>query len=375
MEDLETRVSVLQSHLDTMVACVQKNDTLLKQFQSLETRLLTLGTLSELIEHVLEDARIAFELANCWLLLCDPDESIRKFLQEAGFRGHDYPELIWSDDPEGLQKSFGRTGQIILGPGSLCLSSVSALESVAPPESVALIPLHRRGAYLGCLVLGGENRERFAPGMATDFLQRLGHVLAVCVENTLHYEQLRRTSLHDTLTGVNNRRFYEQRLEEELSRAVRQGDALSCLFLDIDYFKRINDTWGHQIGDQALIHVAGLIRDQLRGTDVLARYGGEEFVALLPTASEKKALEVAERIRRVVEVVPLSMGDQEPLAMTLSAGVSTFLPGDPVGGQPISGSVLVHAADQALYKAKKGGRNRVISGGILKGESVSVSAG
>lgn len=372
MDDLENRVSVLQSHLDTMIACVQKNDATLRRFQALESQLLTLSSLGELIEHVLEDAQIRFELSSCVLVICDLDQSIGKFLTEDGFQRVDYPGLVLLPEREQLQKLFGRGGRILLGADKL--PSEWFPRKLDKPVSAALIPLLRRGAYLGCLILGDSNPERFKSGMATDFLDRLGHVLAVCLENTLHYEQLRRTTLHDALTGVNNRRFYEQRLEEEVRRSARNGDHLSCVFLDIDHFKNINDTWGHQIGDQALIHVAGLIREQLRGSDVLARYGGEEFVALLPTANEKKALEVAERIRLVVEASLLQVSDGEPLSMSLSAGVSTFVPGEPGSHQAIDGATLVGAADKALYKAKKGGRNRVVSGGILHGIPLSASA-
>ena len=368
MDDLETRVSVLQSHLDTMVGCVQKNDALLKRFQALETQLLALGSLGELIEHVLEDAQIVFDLASASLVICDEDQAIRKYLSQDGFQFHDYPGLILLQDKEVLPHLFGRAGRILLGEGQRCLPQSFVPPGQNLPASVAMIPLFRRGVYLGCLNLGGATAGRFSEGMATDFLQRLGNVLAVCLENTLHYEQLRRTSLHDTLTGVNNRRFYEQRLTEEVRRSARNGEPLSCVFLDIDHFKDINDNWGHQVGDQALVHVAGLIRDQLRGSDVLARYGGEEFVALLPTAGEKKALEVAERIRRVVEAVPLQAREAQPLLMTLSAGVATYLPGEPGSHPPIEGEALVGLADAALYKAKKAGRNRVISGGTLQGE-------
>ncbi len=145
----------------------------------------------------------------------------------------------------------------------------------------------RRGELLGALNLGSVEPTRFTVEMATDFLDRLRQILAVCLENTINFELLRRTSLIDTLTGVNNRRFFEQRLGEEIDRAGRSGEPLACLFLDIDHFKRVNDTYGHQTSDLVLAEVASQIRSQLRNNDVLARYGGEEFVALLSSTDER----------------------------------------------------------------------------------------
>lgn len=166
------------------------------------------------------------------------------------------------------------------------------------PASVAIIPLVRRGKFLGAISMGSFDAHRFENTMATDFIEHMTSVVGVCLENHLNYESMKRTSLMDTLTGVNNRRFLEQRLGEEIDRAQRSVEALSCFFLDIDFFKKVNDSYGHQVGDQVLTVVAGTIREQLRNNDVLARYGGEEFVALLANIEEGMAIDIAERIRK-----------------------------------------------------------------------------
>lgn len=219
---------------------------------------------------------------------------------------------------------------------------------------------------MGSLNLASTDTMRFSEQMATDFLDRLACVLSVCLENTLNFELLRRTSLIDTLTGVNNRRYFEQRVSEEIDRALRSGECLSCLFLDIDHFKTINDTYGHQSGDRVLVDVAQTIRSMLRNNDVLARYGGEEFVALLSTGTgNRAATDVAERIRQRIADREFYDKDGEALKISLSIGVATLDP-TRVSGIDATEARLIEAADIALYRAKNNGRNCVVSNGFVE---------
>ena len=179
---------------------------------------------------------------------------------------------------------------------------------------------------------------------------------------------MRHTSLMDPLTGVNNRRFLEQRIEEELVRSQRNREPLSCLFLDIDNFKRINDGYGHQAGDCVLAQVAGLIKNQLRSNDVLSRYGGEEFVALLSQSEQRSADEIAERIRLSIETMQIVYLEQL-IPVTISIGVATYQPQNWLRKPVLEiAARLIKTADTALYAAKNQGRNRVVNGGVLDWE-------
>lgn len=361
--DLETQVCVLQSHVDGMIARAQKNEDMLKRFQDLEMRLLSLNSLRELIEHIHDDARLVFKLESLSLVLADESDEIRQFLTDDGFRADEYTSVLLLSDVSLFKLKLGFSQRILLGNAVEVLPEAFWPSGLAVPKTVAVIPLLRRGVYLGCMVFGSESDARFQEGMATYFLDRLGKVLSVCMENTLNYEQLRRSSLFDTLTGVNNRRFFEQRIDEEILRSLRTGDNLSCLFVDIDLFKKVNDTHGHQVGDMALRHVAEWLRSQLRSNDILARYGGEEFVVILPTAPEKKGIEVAERMREAVEASYVEIAAGKQLKLTVSIGVSTFVVEHPGVSKRIDRTVLIDMADKALYRAKDSGRNAVISGG------------
>lgn len=361
IDELQTELCILQSHLDRLLSRIRQNEEVFFRFQSLETQLLTLNSLRELVEHVLDDTRTVFELDWVTLALVDAKGKIERFLQEDGLLPGSRKELILLASDLPLRPIFGRGFRPYLGVFSAKHQVLFPSEPF--PQSCALLPLVRRGEFLGALSLGSAETTRFTLGMATDFLERLRQVLAVCLENTLNFELLRRTSLIDTLTGVNNRRFFEQRLKEEIDRAQRTGEPLACLFLDIDHFKRINDSFGHQSGDLVLAEVASQIRSQLRSQDVLARYGGEEFVALLSSADEQRAVEIAERIRRRIEVHQITDHNGQAISVTLSIGIAEY---DPHRVSPMTEADqqrLLELADRALYEAKRDGRNRVASGG------------
>jgi two-component system cell cycle response regulator len=171
-------------------------------------------------------------------------------------------------------------------------------------------------------------------------------------------KELDRLSRTDSLTGLFNRRYFEERFGVEFARSNRYRSPLSCLMIDIDHFKRLNDTCGHAFGDRVLQAVAGVAQDTLRDVDMLARFGGEEFVALLPETGPAEALRVSERVRLGIEklaLVDTAVGrDPRRIQCTASIGVATF----PVPGIETA-EALLRAADDSLYAAKKAGRNRV----------------
>ena len=189
--------------------------------------------------------------------------------------------------------------------------------------------------------------------------------MAVCIENALNLEILKQSSFMDPLTQVHNRRFFDERLPEELNRRDRSQTAISCVFLDIDLFKSVNDNYGHGVGDDVLCQVAKRIQTVLRTHDILARYGGEEFVALLPETPNEEGLLVAQRIVAAVNKTPISIGKNVILKVSLSAGVSTLMTNECYDDIEELGSQLISTADQALYDAKEQGRNRAINAGLL----------
>ena len=173
------------------------------------------------------------------------------------------------------------------------------------------------------------------------------------LERSLHAVQ--RDAATDSLTGLSNRRNFDAKLRAAAGLAMNSGEALSLAFLDIDHFKRFNDTWGHQVGDQVLRLVAATLNAQIRPSDLAARYGGEEFGVILPTTPTQDAAEVGDRIRRSFEgkrLVARNSG-QTIDGLTVSIGVACYDPGEALDG-------WIARADKALYAAKAAGRNRVV---------------
>ena len=162
-------------------------------------------------------------------------------------------------------------------------------------------------------------------------------------------------SITDSLTGLKNRRYFDQRLHEEIAHSRRYRLPLSLLLIDVDHFKVVNDTYGHQIGDEVLKNLSKVILEMVRDSDIVARYGGEEIAIITPNREKAEAILLAERLRNIVQKSTLASIDatQEVVQITISIGVSTL------NLVVMDKDALVEEADKALYEAKKLGRNRV----------------
>ncbi len=177
--------------------------------------------------------------------------------------------------------------------------------------------------------------------------------------------RLKRKVASDPLTGISNRRHFDRALDREVRRARREQLPLSLIFLDLDEFKHFNDTYGHAAGDDVLRRVARTLDESFRrGGDLVARYGGEEFAVILPGVDARRAGLYAERLRRRIWRMAISVGADANDRITISGGVATITPGAP-GFVDASPDALLRAADQALYRAKCLGRNRIAKPAML----------
>jgi two-component system, cell cycle response regulator len=193
------------------------------------------------------------------------------------------------------------------------------------------------------------------PVVPTDLVARLKRRMSTARQVRallLEREELKALSTTDGLTQVANHRAFQERLKEEFRRAQRYDDPLALIVMDIDHFKTINDTWGHQAGDEVLTQVAAALKEAVRETDFVARYGGEEFAVLLPKTHLAGALTVAERMSQALRAA--RSGVDGSIRVTASFGVSGF-PGRGV----TTGEQLVRTADEALYRSKGEGRNKI----------------
>jgi diguanylate cyclase (GGDEF)-like protein len=365
IKDLYVENNLLRRRLEDYLAQAHKNESKMRRFQAHALRLIGLNSLFELIQDILYPNPALFNWDVVTLLLLDPEYEVRRILEEEGIELRDHAGLLFATQDDDLDGLFPTSLFPLLGPYKAKRHGPLFASTRRSPNSVALLPLVRHGRLIGSLNIGSYNAERFVKGVSTDFLEHLAAVVAICIENAANLERLKRQGLTDTLTAINNRRFFDQRLSEELERAVREGMQLTCLLLDVDFFKRVNDSYGHLVGDYVLREVAALIRAQLRGSDVLSRYGGEEFAALLSRSGAAEAGEVAERIRHSVAAHSFATLGGQAFRVTISIGVATYNPRICDGAGKLPGEVLVGHADRALYAAKSGGRDRVICVGEI----------
>ncbi|MDO8493772.1 MAG: GGDEF domain-containing protein [Deltaproteobacteria bacterium] len=175
------------------------------------------------------------------------------------------------------------------------------------------------------------------------------------IENIYHKE-LYKMAVIDPVCGIFNKRYFLDRFNEEFNHAKRSGAPLSLLMMDLDHFKKINDTHGHLAGDFCLAHIAETIKKIVRLSDIFARYGGEEFVLLLRETDEKGAWQMGERIRKLAEKNPANF-EATPVPITVSVGLSTLQEGD----EFLSPEAMLEKADHYLYQSKKNGRNKTSS--------------
>ncbi len=362
--DSPVQARLLKQQLSDFMGEARQNERKLRRFQSMELRLVGLNSLLELIEVLVhpEASCVGWDMVS--LLLIDPEYEVQRMLTDEGVAEGGLPELTLVANWE-QQESFYSTSLFPVLSSYRPNKHSTLFANSRRPASVALLPLVRYGRLIGSLNIGSFKRDRFVRGVRTDFLEHYAAVVAICIENGINLERLKRQGLTDTLTAINNRRFFDQRLSEEMERVERSGEPLSAMLLDVDLFKSINDTYGHQVGDEVLREVAALIRTQLRGSDVLSRYGGEEFAALLAKTGSEEAEEVAERVRQSIEARQFEVAGHEAFSVTISIGVVTLRVEPKEGNESLPTDLLIGYADKALYRAKETGRNRVVSGGEI----------
>jgi diguanylate cyclase (GGDEF)-like protein len=224
------------------------------------------------------------------------------------------------------------------------------------PSYAMCVPMTAQGETLGILYLDtGTDQSKDRP--VTDAQERtiktLTEHLALAVANLNLRETLRTQAIRDPLTGLFNRRYMEESLDREFRRALRKDSPLAILMCDIDHFKRLNDSYGHEAGDAVLRELARIFQAQLRAEDIASRYGGEEFVLILPESDIVAAAECAERLRHAVRAMQIQHYGQTIKEISLSVGLVCF----PQHGDTVD--TLMRAADAALYLAKENGRDRV----------------
>jgi len=261
------------------------------------------------------------------------------------------PESL--EDHQAVKEAIksGKTSCITL-PKNIQLDAV--LTQFTPSE-VFIQPIEFKGTHLGVMV--AATGAEYADDRTELTLNLFTRSMGLALNNALIHSKFQRLAAYDALTNVYNRRFGMSRLREDFARAVREKSPISVIMVDIDHFKKINDNYGHLVGDKAIMILASIMKNSCREGDVVVRYGGEEFLMVLPGASSKDAVHLAERIRHQIMDTVFKEGEQQ-IDMAASLGVCGY-PETSVSDEV----ALIDKADQALYQAKQNGRNQVVLAG------------
>lgn len=352
----DAELDELKARIRRLTDEAASNETKFKRTQARELDLLRAETLPELLGQITRGLAGPYGLDVVTLVLEDPQHEIRHLLIGGGDSPDDFAGVAFVDTVVALAPQLGalhrpwlgayvRPDHELLFPGAKDL------------KTLALVPLRRQGRTTGVLCFGSADPQRYAHDMRTDFLQHLGSIVAICLENACNRARVLRAGLADYLTGWHNRRYLHARLREELARAQRKGASIACLMIDVDHFKQINDGYGHLGGDEAIREIAGRIDGQIRASDTAARFGGDEFALLLPDATLADAARLAERIRAAMQV-PVELGAGRTHRATLSIGAAAVAPTRADADLKSLADRLLADADAALYAAKAAGRDR-----------------
>jgi len=300
--------------------------------------------LTQLLSKVCLLIQQAFEICQVSVLLTDEDDLVLR-ASHGKFTGQ---------APEGgrLLAGTGLWQRALAGGKTLIENDMKAGSDIglyAETGSTMCIPLISFGQNLGVLVLDTARANAFN-STDTQPLESVADICATAIQNAHYIERVKQLAYLDGLTGIFNRRFFELRIVEEIERAQRFGTGMAVVMVDIDQFKRLNDEFGHLLGDEVLRQVSSIFHQQLRKIDVLCRYGGEEFAILLSQTNAVHALGVAEKLRKTVEAWQFP---GVPRPVTISVGTANY------SEHGSTRDELVKAADAGLYAAKQAGRNRV----------------
>jgi len=357
----------LREKLDKLLAEARRNEQTQSSFDDFSLSVVAAQGPQELFNLLLKEQK-KFRVDEIRLCLVDRFHEVERLLTES--YQHSYPGLSFIDTDTSKLLISNIPDRPILG--TRILSKYDWLidyNDTNNYQSAALLPLKRGKEIIGIQLLLSKDPNRYNKNYGTTFLQKLAAMIAISIENCTNRQRTLELGYQDGLTNAYNRRYFDERLKHEIDRCVRKKTDLVCLFLDIDFFKKINDSYGHQVGDAVLVRLVALMQEQVRSSDIVARYGGEEFAVILPDTGIQIAHEVAERIRSQVENQKLIINDNA-IQTTVSIGIASLSQLKYQAGanntNPLNeyakelDKLLLGKADEALYQAKQTGRNQVV---------------
>lgn len=336
---------------------LKKNEEIARKFNEIEVSILSILEFHDFFDRLLSEISDKFSIPYIWISMIEESRIARQLETSKECR-----HLI-SSTAFVPRKTFlsivGNNRRPILANQNLDVYQDLVPEvSKYTIGSIAIAPISLDGEIVGSINQADRDPNRFDPGIDTSLLEQLALKVSLCLSNVTAHEQLKFLAFHDPLTGLLNRGVMERILEREFLRSTRYRTDLSLIFMDLDDFKAINDTAGHDTGDQALCLTADTLTALKRDSDIVARFAGDEFVVILPSTSRPQAEHYIQRVRRYLDTTPLNH-EQGPFYIQLSHGIST------IEDNGISDTqTMIKLADKRLYQAKERKKGRRPAGTV-----------
>ncbi len=331
---------------DTLIERFRENEQLAEKFHLLETRILGVLNFRDFFQELLEQIGEIFAVPQVWLSLIASEPAVAPLTRLAGSsRLRHRLKLLAQEQFAELCPDSGKP--LLVNEDLAPFQGLLPDGDRFPFKSLALVPVTLDGRLIGSLNLADPSPRRFHPGYNPVHLERLAVKVSLCLSNVVAHENLQHLAFHDPLTDLYNRRAMEQHLEREFARAQRYRTQLALVFIDLDLFKQVNDTYGHDCGDALLQYLADGMRRMCRSSDLVTRLAGDEFVLLLPETPLDKAQLFSERMAQRFLDQPMTWHEAQ-IAIRISFGIASVLE-DRVD----SPQALLKLADDRLYRKKQ----------------------
>ncbi len=331
---------------ESILSRLKQNEIVARKFHEIEISILTILNFQDFIEELLSEISSKFSIPYTWISIIE-ESSITKYLQSIQNSDLLKESTAFLSKEEFTKITGNRLKPLLANKNLNGFCALIPEASEYEFGSIAVAPITLDGEVVGSINQADKNIHRFDPNIDTYLLEQLALKVSLCLSNVTAHEQLKFLAFHDPLTGLLNRGVMERVLEREFQRSKRYHIDLTVLFLDLDDFKSINDTFGHDNGDRALCHTANCLNSLKRDSDIVARFAGDEFVAILPSTNKTQAQNYITRIKQKLASEPLS-ADSTTFYVKLSHGLSSVFE----KGMD-SSAILLKAADKRLYQAKQ----------------------
>jgi diguanylate cyclase (GGDEF)-like protein len=330
----------------TLLDRLKKNEEIARKFNEIEISILSILEFHDFFDRLLREISDKFSIPYLWIAMID-DTSLALQLKNSMESQRMTASTAFVSRKDFLAIVGNQSAPLLAN------KTMGAYEKLFPDVSndtigsIAIAPICLDGEIVGSINQADKDPYRFEPGIDTSLLEQLALKVSLCLSNVTAHEKLKFLAFHDPLTGLLNRGVMERILEREFSRAQRYRSDLSLIFMDLDDFKGINDTAGHDTGDQALCLASDTLTALKRDSDIVARFAGDEFVVILPSTNRSQAESYIQRVKRHLNETPVPHGNC-PFFIKLSHGISNIEDAGVTTPQD-----LIKVADKRLYQAKE----------------------